>query len=181
MVNKTNIYQTFMSFTAMIERQFSANIKIVQSDNGTEFNRLLDYFSANGIMFQKSCVGTPQQNGRVERKNRHILNVGGALLFQSKLPIYFRGEAILTAVHLINRTSSPLLNNQTPYEILFNKTPSYNTIKTFGCLCFAHNLRAKGIISAVIVENTFLWDMHLERRDRDYSTLTPKNSLCQGM
>ncbi|KAJ9561852.1 hypothetical protein OSB04_007012 [Centaurea solstitialis] len=144
LVNKTEIYQTFMSFIAMIERQFSENIKIVQSDNGTEFNCLLDYFSANGIMFQKSCVGTPQQNGRVERKHRHILNVGRALLFQSKLPISFWGEAILTAVHLINRTPSPLLNNQTPYKILFNKTPSYNTIKTFGCLCFAHNLRAKG-------------------------------------
>lgn len=48
-----------------------------------------DYFLANGILFQTSCVGTPQQNGRVERKHKHILNVARALQFQGRLPIRF--------------------------------------------------------------------------------------------
>lgn len=37
-----------------------------------------------------------------------------------------------------------MLNNKTPYEILFGTPPSYNTICTFGCLCFAHNQKVKG-------------------------------------
>lgn len=144
MVDKIEVFQTFMSFVAMIDRQFSKKINIVQSDNGTEFNCLLDYFTTKGIIFQTSCVGTPQQNGRVERKHKHLLNVGRALMFQAHLPVTFWGECVLTASHLINRTPSPLLDNKTPFEILYGNAPSYSTIKTFGCLCFAHNQKAKG-------------------------------------
>ena len=102
---------------------------------------LSKYFSANGIIHQTSCVATPQKNGRVERKHRHILNVARSLLFQANLPIKFWGESVLAAAHVINRTPSSLLGGKTPYELLYGKSPSYDDIKVFGCLCFAHKSR----------------------------------------
>lgn len=69
LVDKLEVFQMFMDFVTMVDRQFSQTIKVVQSDNGSEFNCLLEYFNATGILFQTSCVGTPQQNGRVERKH----------------------------------------------------------------------------------------------------------------
>ena len=63
----------------MIERQFDANVKVMRSDNDTEFNCMRYYFQHNDILFKTSCVDTPQQNGPVERKHRHILNVARAL------------------------------------------------------------------------------------------------------
>lgn len=71
-----------LSYFAII-RQFGANVKVVRSDNnGTEFNYMKDYyFVDNGILFQTSCAGTFQHNGKVERKHRHILNVVRALRF----------------------------------------------------------------------------------------------------
>lgn len=144
MVNKTEVFSMFMTFVAMVDRQFGQSIKIVQSDNGTEFKCLFNFFRDTGVIFQSSCVGTPQQNGRVERKHKHILSVGRALRFQANLPIYFWGECVLAAAHLINRTPTPILQNRTPFEILFNKLPNFDVIRTFGCLCFAHNQKTKG-------------------------------------
>jgi len=44
------------------------------------------FLSSKGIVHQTTCVETPKQNGIVERKHQHILNVTCALLFQANLP-----------------------------------------------------------------------------------------------
>lgn len=99
---------------------------------------LSSYFREKGIVHQTLCVGTPQQNGRVERKHMHILNVVHALLFQASLPIKFWGEAFLTTAYVINRTPSAIHNGFSPYEILYGVKPSYDQLRVFGCECYAH-------------------------------------------
>ena len=125
-------------FLAMVERQFDQQVKILRSDNGTEFICLKSYFLDQGIIFQTSCTGTPQQNGRVERKHQHIMNVARALRFQGSLPIKFWGECVLTAGYLINRTPSLILNGQTPYQVLYGVAPTYHHLRVLGSLCYAH-------------------------------------------
>ena len=142
--DKTQVRETLMNFMALISRQFDKNVKVVRSDNGTEFTCLTSEFKRQGIIHQTSCVGTPQQNGRVERKHRHILNVARALLFQSSLSSKFWGESVLTAAHLINRTPSRLLKGKIPYELIYNTPPKYENLRVFGCLAFAHNQRRGG-------------------------------------
>lgn len=106
---------------------------------GLSFN-LTSFFLSHGIIHKKSCVETSQQNGIVERKHQHILNVAKALKFQALLPLNFWGHCILTAVYLINSTSTPFLQNKSPYEILLSAPPTYHHIRDFGCLCFASTL-----------------------------------------
>ncbi|XP_010451390.1 PREDICTED: uncharacterized protein LOC104733516 [Camelina sativa] len=119
--------------------EFGKSIKSFRTDNGTEFMCLSSYFQEHGILHKTSCVETPQHNGQVECKHRHILNVARACLFQSHMPVKFWGESILTATHLINCTPSSVLQNKTLYEVLFGHRPSYDMIHTFGCLCYAHH------------------------------------------
>jgi len=113
-------------------------VKAVRSDNGLEFKSgpMKQFYFDNGIIHQTSCVDTLQQNGRVEHKYCHILNVARALRFQAGLPLKFWGECVLTAAHLINRTPSSVLKGKCPYEILYHQPPSYDHLKVFGCLCF---------------------------------------------
>lgn len=78
------------------------------------------FYASKGIIHQKSSVETPQQNGRVERKHKHILNVGRgrALLFQSKFQ-KSKSYVVLHAVFLINRVTTPLLKRQSPFSNSF--------------------------------------------------------------
>lgn len=62
-----------------------------------------------------------------------------ALRFQAGLPLSLWGACVMTAVHLINRLPSSVLGNKTPYEKLYNTPPTYDHVKTFGCLAFATN------------------------------------------
>ena len=124
----------------MTERQFGKQVKTIRSDNAMELGgsfEISEFFSSKGIIHQTTCVYTPQQNGIVERKHKHLLETSRALLYQSKLPIHFWGDCILTATFLINRFPSRILQFKTPNEILFGKPPSYHSLRTFGCLTYA--------------------------------------------
>lgn len=88
-----------------IQNHFKKNVKIVRTDNAKELcqGSMAQLYSKYGITHQKSCTETPQQNGIVERKHRHLIETARALLFQSNLPKSFWVSCVLCAAYLINR------------------------------------------------------------------------------
>jgi hypothetical protein len=82
-----------------------------------EFHDFLHY---KGIVSQRSCLYTPQQNGVVERKNRCLLDVICTLLLESSVPSKFWVEALSIAVYLINKLPSQILNFDSPYYCLYH-------------------------------------------------------------
>ena len=97
-----------------------------------------DFLNHEGIVSQRSCPYTPQQNGVAERKNRHLLDVVCTLLLESSVPSKLWVEALSTVVYLINRLPSQVLNFDSPYYLLYHQHPSYLNLHTFGCVCFVH-------------------------------------------
>jgi transposase InsO family protein len=132
----------FQMFYKMVQTQFNATIKIVRSNNGGEYmsSNLEAYFREQGIIHQTTCVDTPQQNGVVEQKNRHLLKVTHSLMLDTHVPKSYWGDALLIATYLINRMPSRVLDFKTPLEVM--SPPLYTakcvSPKVFGCVCFVH-------------------------------------------
>ncbi|XP_075101888.1 uncharacterized protein LOC142177312 [Nicotiana tabacum] len=130
-------------FFTMTEKQFNIKVKKVRSDNALELGKgsqQSDFLLSHGILHETYCVGTPQQNEIVERKHRHLLEVARSLFFQSKVPIQYWSECILTATYLVNRFLSSVLKGKTLYQILFGKPHVYDSLKVFGYFCYASTL-----------------------------------------
>jgi transposase InsO family protein len=101
MKSRSELLDIYCNFAKMVETQFSKRIKAFCSDNALEytqhdFQSILKHY---GTVFHLSCLGTSQQNGRAERKLRHILDTVRALLLSTSLPTHF-------GVKLLSRLST---------------------------------------------------------------------------
>lgn len=83
---------------SLISFHFKSLLRL-KSDWGGEYRRLSSYLPSNGIIHQLSCSYTPQQNGPVERKNRHMVEIGLHILIYSQVYGVF---AFQTVIYLIN-------------------------------------------------------------------------------
>ncbi|KAM0058456.1 putative RNA-directed DNA polymerase [Helianthus debilis subsp. tardiflorus] len=143
---KSDARTCLMSFCKMIETQFSKQVKRIRCDNGGEFtsNLMSNFYTNQVILLETTCPHTPQQNGVVERKHRHLLDTARALRFGAKLPKKFWGECVLKAAYIINRLPSKTINDKTPYEILYDQKPEYDHMRVFGCLSYFWSIDTKG-------------------------------------
>lgn len=119
-----------------VKNQFNTNIKALQTNWGGEYRSLSSYLASNGITHRISCPYTSQQNGKVERKNRHVVEVGLSLMAHASISLTYWPYAFQTAVHLINRLPSLVLHDLSPYNLLFKSQPDYKLLPVFGCSCF---------------------------------------------
>ncbi|GKB77583.1 putative ribonuclease H-like domain-containing protein [Tanacetum coccineum] len=128
----SGILQTFIR---QIENQLSHRVKIIRSDNDTEFkNRdMLEFCGNKGIKQEYSNARTPQQNGVAERMNRTLIEAARTMLADSLLPTTFWAEAVSTACYIFNRVRVTKPQHKTPYELLFGHKPIISYIRPFGC------------------------------------------------
>ncbi|OWY91131.1 DNA binding protein [Phytophthora megakarya] len=61
-----------------------------------------------------------------------------ALLLDGKLPKRLWAECVCHVTTLINMTPSSKTDGRTPYELWYNRIPSMQYIKVFGCSGYVH-------------------------------------------
>jgi len=101
---------------------------------------LSTFFKTVGIHHRLICPHTYEQNGTIKHRHSHIVETGLTLLGQCKAPFRFWNYAFETSVYLINCMPTPVLAYRSPFDCLFQRSPNYHFLCTFGCLCF-HFLR----------------------------------------
>ncbi|KAJ9565365.1 hypothetical protein OSB04_001331 [Centaurea solstitialis] len=130
-------------FVKRVENQVNLRVKVIRSDNGTEFKNadLNSFCEEEGIERQFSAPRTPQQNGVAERRNRTLIEAARTMLADSKLPITFWAEAVNTACYVQNRVHVVKSKGKTPYELFKNKKPFIGFFVPFGCPCSILNTK----------------------------------------
>ncbi|KAJ9548565.1 hypothetical protein OSB04_021108 [Centaurea solstitialis] len=130
-------------FVKRVENQVNLRVKVIRSDNGTEFKNadLNSFCEEKGIERQFSAPRTPQQNGVAERRNRTLIEAARTMLADSKLPITFWAEAVNTACYVQNRVHVVKSKGKTPYELFKNKKPFIGFFVPFGCPCSILNTK----------------------------------------
>lgn len=96
MKSKSQYLSFFKHFYAYVDTQIHTKIQTIRTDNAKEIcdGASKDFYLLHGSVHQTSCRDTPQQNGVVKRKHRHLLEVARALSFQSNFPLWFWGECV---------------------------------------------------------------------------------------
>ena len=134
--HKSDVKAIFIRWKALVEARFEHKLTTLYSDNGGEYIALADYLSTHGVSHLTTPPHTPEHNGFSERRHRHIVETGLALLSHASMPAQYWTYALTTAVYLINRQPTATLKNVSAFEKLFGTLPNYTKLRSFGCLCF---------------------------------------------
>nr|GEW31270.1 putative ribonuclease H-like domain-containing protein [Tanacetum cinerariifolium] len=151
------------SFITRIENLVDHKVKVIRSDNRTEFkNREMNQFcEIKGILRQFSIVRTPQQNGVAERTNRTLIKAARTMLADSKLLTTFWVEAVNTACYVQNRVCPVIIFNTIDHLGKFE-------CKADEGFFIGYSLNSKAFI--VFISITRILEEHLHIR---YSENTP--------
>ncbi|KAL4376396.1 hypothetical protein GQ457_02G039420 [Hibiscus cannabinus] len=146
--SKLNVLSTFKEFKIFAENQSDCKLKVLRTDNSGEYvyNEFNDFCRDSGILHQLIVPRTPQQNRVCERRNRTVLEMARCMFFEKHLPKLFWAEAVDTAVYLLNRLATKVVDGKTHFEAWSGSKPSVKHLKVFGSICYSHisaNMRSK--------------------------------------
>ena len=89
--HKSEVFDLFKVFRALVENQSGRKLKILRSENGGEYVKyeFIYYCKDVGIQMQHSIPYTPQQNGVAKRKNRSLKQMATCMMEAKTLPPKF--------------------------------------------------------------------------------------------
>jgi len=140
MKHKGEVFQHFLNFKVMVEKEKAVSIKCLRSDGGGKYfsNESSEYLKEHGIQRKYSCSYSPQQDGVVERKYRHITKIANAMLNEKNLPNYFWAETRAIAIYIMNRTPTTIVHGMTLEEKFTGKKPDVSHLRVFDYITHVH-------------------------------------------
>jgi len=138
--HKSEVFDRFLEWKAMVEKASWHDLKILRTDNGGEFTstKFEEYLKSEGIRHEYTIPKTPEKNGVAERLNRTLVETVRSMLIDSKLPHKFWAEALSTATYLRNQSPTKVIEGMTPYEAWTKEKPQAKHLRVFGCDAYSH-------------------------------------------
>ncbi|KAF4531034.1 hypothetical protein B566_EDAN019037 [Ephemera danica] len=135
--NAETMLEHFQNFLNWAERKKDSKVKTIRSDNGTELAEIHKYAASIGITIQLSTPHSPQQNGRVERLNRTLLERARACISAKDIPLKYWPEIIRGVTHAYNRLPHDSLKGASPKSYFDGRSKNYQPdisyMRPLGC------------------------------------------------
>jgi transposase InsO family protein len=134
--SKDQALEYFKKVKNRAEVETESKLKALRTDRGGEFTSQLFTVFCNeqGIKHYTTTPYTPQHNGVVERRNQTVVEMARCLLKSMNVPAKLWGEAVSTAVYILNRCPTKSLDSVTPFEAWHKRKPNLSHLRTFGCV-----------------------------------------------
>ena len=138
--HKSEALLRLKEFETFIFTQTSNKIKVIRSDNGTEYkcNDFDKFIKEKGIIHEFSSPYIHEQNGRAERDIRTVIECARSMLICKNVNLELWPEAVNTACYILNRTIMKENENKTPFEKMFGKPPKIKHLRVFGTTAYLH-------------------------------------------
>lgn len=103
---KDEVFCRFKEFKVLVENLTGKKIKVLRSNNGGEYvdKDFTNFCAKEGIRREWTTPYNLEQNGIAERKNRTIVEVARAMMYDQDMPKFLWAEACNTTVYVQNRT-----------------------------------------------------------------------------
>ena len=87
--NKSKAFEKFKWYLARVEKEIGKRLKCLGSNRGGEFisHEFNNFFIERGIKRHVSTLGTLEQNGIAERRNRSIMDCARTLMIKKNIAI----------------------------------------------------------------------------------------------
>lgn len=123
-------------FKAGAEVETGRKLRLLRTDRGGEFTvaTFPAYCADEGVGRQLTAPYSPQQNGVVERRNQTIIATARSMMKAMVVPARFWGEAVSTAVYLLNRSPTKSVDGRTPFEVWHGYKPDVSYLRVFRCV-----------------------------------------------
>ena len=146
--NKSDVFETFKKWKAMVEKKIGLKVKCLRSNNGGEYidGEFSEYCARQGIRMEKTITETPQQNGVAERMNRTLNERARSMRLHAGLPKPFWVDVVSTTTYLINQGPLVPMEFRLPEEVWSSKEVMFSHLKFFYCVSYVHidsNARSK--------------------------------------
>lgn len=134
--SKDQAAESIIRLLGGVETQAGRRLGTLRTDRGGEFTArsFADYCAAQGIARHLTAPYSPQQNGVVERRNQTVMGTARSMMKAMRMPSWFWGEAVTTAVFLLNRAPTQSVEGRTPFEVWHDAKPPVHFLRTFGCV-----------------------------------------------
>lgn len=146
--HKNDTFSKFIEYHKFVENQTGNKLRKVRSDRSKEFDngqfkqfkQFRSISKKKEFIHEYSAPYTAEQNGRIKRENRSIVEDTRTMLLAANLQPGLWAEAVNTSIYTLNRKPREL-DKELPYELWSGKTVTLNHLCKFGIEVYVHVLK----------------------------------------